>query len=310
MGISACLAGKKVRYDGRHKFDPFLIETFGRFVDYVPVCPEVSCGLPVPREPMRLEGEDPAGPRLITVATRVDMTGRMELWAEKCMEQLENEDLSGFIFKSRSPSSGMSKVPVYNGQGKIAGQAAGLFAKAFMDRFPSVPVTEEENLHDPEQRENFVERIFVLKRWRAVSVERRQAALIDFHATHKYILLSHSALHLSGMGRLLGTAKEVYPDELYSRYESMLIKALLLKATVTKHVNVLQHIAGYFKKCFSSDEKHEISEIIDSYKESKVPLIVPISCLNHYVRKYGQPYLSRQAYLNPHPIEVQMRYHA
>lgn len=172
LGISTCLLGENVRYDGGHKLDQFLMNTLGQYVEYIPVCPEVECGLGVPRESMHLEG-DPDSPRLVTTRTKQDMTDRMVQWARKRVVELEKEDLCGFIFKSNSPSSGMERVRVYNEKGMPVKKGIGIFAGIFMDRFPLLPAEEEGRLHDPELRENFVERIFTLKQWREVLAKKR-----------------------------------------------------------------------------------------------------------------------------------------
>ena len=165
LGISTCLLGEPVRYDGGHKLDRFLTETLGQYVEYVPVCPEVESGLPVPRESMHLEGDSEA-PRLVTSRTKQDMTTRMVEWAGERVIALEQEGLCGFIFKSNSPSSGMERVRVYNEKGLPVKSGVGIFARIFMEHFSLLPVEDEGRLHDPELRENFIERIFALKRWR------------------------------------------------------------------------------------------------------------------------------------------------
>jgi uncharacterized protein YbgA (DUF1722 family)/uncharacterized protein YbbK (DUF523 family) len=309
LGISACLLGENVRYDGGHKLDRFLKDTLGEYVDYVPVCPEFECGLGVPRESMRLVG-DPDAPRLVTNTTKQDHTDRMLTWAAKRVAALEQEDLCGFVFKKNSPSSGMERVKVYNEKGMPAQKGVGLFARTFMEHFPLLPVEDEGRLHDPRLRENFIERIFVFKRWRALlSQSKRRGNLVDFHTQHKLLVLAHSPNLHREMGRLVARAKEVPLDDLYKRYETILMEALRLKTTSKKHVNVLHHIMGYFKKQLSPDEKQELLEVIDHYRQGHVPPVVPITLVNHYVRKYDQPYLKQQYYLHPHPIELKLRNH-
>ena len=309
LGISTCLLGEKVRFDGGHKRDPYLTETLGAFVEYVPVCPEVECGFPIPREPLRLVG-DPEAPRLVTVRTMVDHTERMVKWAEKRLAELEGEGLCGFVFKSKSPSSGMARVKVYAPNGVPSHKGVGIFARKFMERFPYVPVEEEGRLHDPAIRENFIERVFALKRWQDLSRKRKRVSeLVDFHTRHKLQILSHSQQHYQQMGRLVARAKDLPVDELYERYLGLFMEALRLRATVKKNVNVLQHMVGFFKKELTKDEKAELLETIDYYHRGLVPLIVPITLMNHYVRKYGQPYLAVQTYLRPHPFELSLRNH-
>ncbi len=309
LGISSCLLGNNVRYDGGHKLDRFLRDTLGQYVSFVPVCPEVECGLPVPRESMRLVG-DPADPRLVTTRSGIDHTERMKSWARQRLDALAQEDLCGFIFKKDSPSSGMQRVKVYNDKGMAEKTGSGLFAKAFMERFPRVPTEEEGRLYDPRLRENFIERIFALQRWRdALDQGKSMGRLVAFHTREKLLLLSHSPEHYRSMGKLVAAGKQQPMGQLYDGYERMFVEALALKATPAKHVNVLQHILGYFKKNLVADEKQEMLALIDDYRAGNVPLIVPITLINHYVRKYAEPYLAQQSYLNPHPIALQLRNH-
>lgn len=309
LGMSSCLLGETVRWNGGHKLDRFLTDTLGKFVEYVPVCPEVECGFAVPREPFRLVG-DPEAPRFITSRTKQDYTDRMTQWARKRVIELEKEDLCGFIFKSRSPSSGMEAVKVYNDKGIPVKKGIGMFARAFMEHFPLIPVEEDGRLHDPKLRENFIERIFALKRWRdAISEKKSRGTLVDFHTKHKMLVLSHSPELHRLMGKLVARAKEVPMGELYKQYEKVLMEALHLKSTPRKNANVLAHILGYFRNQLSGDEKQEMLETIDLYRKGTVPLIVPITLVNHYVRKYDQPYLRGQYYLQPHPVELQLRNH-
>jgi len=203
----------------------------------------------------------------------------------------------------------MERVKVYTEKGfPGSNKGIGLFARAFMARFPLIPVEEEGRLHDAALRENFIERIFALKRWRQVAEEKkRRGAIVAFHTEHKLQIMSHSQQHYRDMGRLIARVKETPQESLYEQYEAMLMQALSLRATVKKNVNVLQHMAGYFKQQLSKDEKQELQEIIEQYHQNYTPLIVPITLVNHYVRKYGQKYLKKQYYLNPHPIELKLR---
>ena len=310
LGISTCLLGENVRYDGGHKRDRFITDTLGRFVEFVPVCPEVECGLPVPRESMHLAG-DPESPRLVTTRTKIDHTERMVNWARKRVRELEKENLCGFIFKSNSPSSGMERVKVYKEHGMAQKTGIGMFARAFMDHFPLIPVEEDGRLHDIKLRENFIEGIFVLKRWRELlDHHQSRGKLVAFHTQHKLLIMSHSQKHSRILGKLVAEAKNIPAEQLYSKYQLIFTEALRLKTTIKKNINVLQHMMGYFKKQLSADEKRELLETIDQYRNEYVPLVVPITLIRHYVRKYHQPYLKQQLYLNPHPIELKLRNHA
>jgi len=310
IGVSSCLLGKEVRYNGGHSHDRYITDILGQYFTFVDICPEVEAGLGIPRETMRLVG-NPETPRLLTSKTGKDYTGTMLKWTQKRVEELETENLCGFIFKSKSPSSGMERVKVYTEKGLLgSNKGIGLFARAFLTHFPLIPVEEEGRLHDAVLRENFIERIFALKRWRQVTDQKKnRACIIDFHTDHKLQIMSHSQKHYSAMGRLVARVKDIPLDSLYDQYETMFMQALALKATVKKNVNVLQHLAGYFKKFLTKDEKQELQEVIEQYHRNYIPLIVPVTLLNHYVRKYDQQYLKRQYYLNPHPIELKLRNH-
>jgi uncharacterized protein YbgA (DUF1722 family) len=269
----------------------------------------MECGLGVPRESMHLMG-DLDSPRLVTTRTGIDHTVRMKTWATKRLKKLEQDELCGFIFKSNSPSSGMERVRVYNEKGMPEKKGVGIFARAFMDHFPLLPVEEDGRLHDDKLRENFIERIFALKRWRdLLGKQQTRSRLIGFHTQHKLLILSHSQKHARILGKIVADAKKIPPDKLYSEYQSLFMESLTLKTTIKKNVNVLQHMMGYFKKQLSADEKQELLEVIDEYRHGFVPLIVPITLMKHYARKYDQPYLKQQLYLNPHPVELKLRNH-
>ena len=310
IGISQCLLGENVRWNGGHARSRFITDTLSNYVDFVPVCPEVEAGFPIPRETFRLVGK-PEAPRLLTSRSKVDHTEKMVQWASQRVEKLEKENLCGFIFKKDSPNSGLYRVKVYNDKGMPVKKGVGLFARAFTERFPRIPVEEEGRLNDPNLRENFIERIFTLKRWRETLEKKKSVgSLVDFHTRHKLLILSHSQTHYRALGKLVAQGKSLPVETLYDHYELQLLESLNLKATVKKNINVLLHLLGYFKKELSPDEKQEVLEIIERYREGYVPLIVPITLINHFVRKYQQPYLLQQVYLNPHPVELKLRNHA
>lgn len=308
VGISSCLLGERVRYDGGHKLDRYITETLGQYFEWVPVCPEVEYGLPVPREVMRLEG-NPDSPRLVTIHTGIDHTEGILKWAKKRLKDLGQEKLCGFIFKSRSPSSGIGGVKVTT-SGILSRRGVGIFGGAFIKHLPLIPVIDDGRLHNPQLRENFVERVFVYKRWQEF-VKKGMAVrgLTAFHTEHKLLILSHSPKHFSALGRLAANAKKYKREELHSEYIRILMHGLQLIATVKKNTNVLMHITGHFKKHLSSDEKQELLEVIDNYHKGLIPLIVPITLIRHYVRKFDETYLKKQYYLNPHPLELMLRNH-
>jgi uncharacterized protein YbgA (DUF1722 family)/uncharacterized protein YbbK (DUF523 family) len=309
LGISSCLLGQEVRWNGGHKLDKYLAYTLGQFVEYVPVCPEVEAGFGVPRESFRLVG-DAEHPRLITFKSKTDHTDRMMAWAAGRVRELEKEDLCGFIFKSDSPSSGMIRVKVYNEKGMPHKVGIGIFARAFMEHFPLIPVEDDGRLNDPLIRENFILQIFTMKRWRNILAGKQTLGrLVDFHTRNKLLIMSHSQKHYRVMGKLVADGKKMPIEELYQKYQRLLMEALKSKTTVRRNANVLQHLMGYFKKQLTPDEKQELIEIFEQYRNELIPLIVPITLINHYVRKYEQPYLKLQTYLNPHPMELKLRTH-
>lgn len=310
LGISACLVGQRVRYDGGHAHDSYLTDTIGKFVEFLPVCPEMECGLGTPRDPMHLVG-DPASPRLVTIRTGEDLTERMVRYARRRVADLEKEDLAGFIFKARSPSSGMERVKVYHEKGTPVKRGVGIFARVFMEHFPLIPIEDDERLHDPGLRENLIERIFILKRWRALVAEGPDLGrLDDFHTRHELLIMSHSVAHHRELGRLASRARVSPLKALRERYFKFLMESLRIKSTRKKHSRVLSHILALFKKEIAREEKQEALELIEHYRNGDVPLIVPLTLLNHFSRKYDTPNLKEQYYLNPHPVELQLRNHA
>jgi uncharacterized protein YbgA (DUF1722 family)/uncharacterized protein YbbK (DUF523 family) len=310
IGVSKCLLGEPVRYDGQHKHDHFITDTLGRYFDFVGVCPEVECGLGVPRESMRLVG-DPGNPRLVTTRTTIDHTDRMRNWAARRVVELEKEDLMGFIFKARSPSSGMENVKVYNDKGGFSGKAPGMFAKAFMEHFPHLPCEEEGRLNDPDLRENFIERVFTLWRFRqAMGSRPALGTLMAFHAANKFLIQSHHEVLLREMGRELAGLKARQVSAYIPQYEAKLMRALTTLATVRKHTNILQHMFGFLRDCVDDADRKELAGIIEDYHNELVPLIVPVTMLRHYVIKHQIAYLQEQYYLSPHPLELKLRNHA
>jgi uncharacterized protein YbgA (DUF1722 family)/uncharacterized protein YbbK (DUF523 family) len=309
LGISRCLLGDEVRFDGGHKRDDFLTDVFGRYVEWVPVCPEVEAGLGIPREAMRLVG-GPHGPRLVTIKSGTDHTRALETMTANRIAELKNLDLSGYVFKKGSPSCGIERVRIYNEHGMPNRNGVGLFARAFIEQFPLIPVEDEGRLGDPTLRENFIERVFCYRRWQDL-VQRgvTRQALVQFHTIHKYLLLAHHPQQCEVLGRLIGQAHQHRPKELAHRYGELFMKALAVKATVRKHVNVLQHILGYFKERLGAHEKAELLGVIGDYHHGLAPLIVPLTLIKHYVQIFDVSYIRDQVYLNPHPIEVMLRNH-
>lgn len=309
IGISACLLGEPVRFDGGHKRDAFLTETFGRFVEWVPVCPEVECGFGTPREPMRLVRSG-GGVRLLSVKTGTDLTAAMERFSRSRASALAREDLSGYVLKKDSPSCGVERVKIYDVHGTAARSGRGLFAAALINACPHLPVEEEGRLADPRLRDNFVARVFAYSRLRGLFDRRwRVGDLVRFHAAHKLLLLAHAPDTYRQLGRLVAGAVRLPRQLLERRYVDGFMPALARLATTERHTNVLQHMAGYFKHRLDRASRRELADTIVDYQRGLVPLIVPLTLLAHYVRVFDVTYLAGQIYLQPHPKELMLRNH-
>jgi uncharacterized protein YbgA (DUF1722 family)/uncharacterized protein YbbK (DUF523 family) len=309
IGISACLLGKRVRFDGGHKRDVFLTEGFGRFVEWVPVCPEVEAGFGIPREPMRLVRIEP-GMRLLTVKTGIDLTERLQRFSRMRASALAREDLSGYLLKKDSPSCGLERVRVYERHGSPTRGGRGLFAAALVEAFPHLPVEEEGRLADPRLRDNFVERVFAYWRVRGLSAAPWTVGdLVHFHTAHKLLLLAHAPDAYRRLGRLVAGAGGMSRQDLQRRYVDGFMQALAQLATAQRHTNVLQHMAGYFKNRLNAMSKRELAETITDYRRGLVPLVVPLTLVRHHVRTLEVTYLAGQTYLEPHPKELMLRNH-
>lgn len=309
IGVSACLLGEKVRYDGGHKRDPYLVEILGRHVEWVPVCPEVELGLGTPRETLRLVriGE---GVRMIMAKTGQDHTDGMSSFAARRVRELEKQDLCGYILKKDSPSCGMERVRVFDAKGIPARSGRGLFAEVLLKHFPNLPVEEEGRLSDPRWRENFIERVFAYQRLKAFFAGRWKAGdLVRFHTAHKLLLMAHAPKAHATLGRFVAEAKQASRTELRDRYEMEFMQALREAATTRRHTNVLMHILGYFRQRLDAESRRELLALIDDYRRGLVPLIVPITLIRHCVRRFEVSYLRGQIYLEPHPKELMLRNH-
>jgi uncharacterized protein YbgA (DUF1722 family)/uncharacterized protein YbbK (DUF523 family) len=310
IGISACLLGQNVRYDGGHKKDAFLTGQLARFVTFVPLCPEVEVGMGVPRPTIRLErvgGEI----RLRDPKHDVDHTAAMRRWAEARVATIERLGLSGFVLKKDSPSCGMERVKVHSGKGPGVRDGVGLFAEALMRRMPLLPVEEEGRLNDLALRESFVERVFAHRRLATLFSRRWTLGdLVQFHSAEKLLLLAHRPAAYQTLGRLVAGPKRLPRAEVARAYGEAYTAALRTPATRGRHANVLQHMAGYFKDRLVPAEKAELRDTIADYRRGLVPLVVPLTLLRHHLRLHGASYLEGQVYLEPHPKELMLRNHA
>lgn len=308
LGISACLLGQEVRYDGGHKRNAFLTDQLGRFVEWVPVCPELEAGMGVPRESVQLVQIGGATHMIATHSGR-DWTAEMSGYARRRVSELGGEDLCGYVLKKDSPSCGMERVKLYGAAGQAPERKGrGLFAAALLERFPSLPVEEEGRLQDPLLRENFIERVFAWRRLRDFFQARwRVAGLVEFHAAHKLQLMAHSAAGATALGRVVATAQRHPREALRAAYEQGFMELLRRPATRRRHVNVLQHMLGSFKKDLRPEARQDLAAVIEEYRLERVPLIVPVTLLRHYVRLQGPAWLRKQTYLEPHPRELKVR---
>ena len=310
VGISSCLLGRKVRYDGGHKQDRYLIDVLGPHFEFVPVCPELEVGMGVPREAIRLVGAA-AAPRLLGVRSGEDWTERMSRYAARRAAELDRLDLCGFVLKKDSPSCGMERVKVYDPDGGLPDKSgAGLFARALMDRLPLLPVEEEGRLNDPRLRDNFIVRVFASHRLQQLFAARwSRDAMIRFHAAHKYLLLAHSPPHHKQLGQLVAAVKQHDPPTFRASYGELFMEALKVRTTPKKNCNVLQHLVGHLREHTAASERADILAVIEDYRQELVPLIVPITLIRHYVKKHDVTYIADQVYLNPHPKELMLRNH-
>ncbi len=310
IGISACLMGQAVRFDSGHKKDAFLMGTLGRFVEWLPVCPEVECGLGTPRESMRLVRR-PDGVALVTVRSALDLTRRMETFVAARAAAIARDDLSGFVFKKDSPTCGLARVKVYDPNGSPSKDGRGLFAAAVAERSPYLPLEEEGRLSDPRLREAFIERVFAY--WRLRNLFRSRwtiGALVAFHTAQKLILMAHSPDAYRRLGPIVARAKSMPRAELEQQYTAGFMTGLANLATPGRHANVLQHMVGYFKEHLDAASKEELLAAIEDYRLRLVPLMVPITLIRHHVRVHAVSYLAGQQYLEPHPRELMLRNHA
>jgi len=307
VGVSACLLGQNVRYDGGNKHDAFLNGPLSTYVEYVPVCPETGIGLGVPRRTIRLVG-DPQRPRAVgTDDPAMDVTSRLETFADS--QRGGFSSLSGFVLKKNSPSCGMERVKVYNeATNQAVRKGSGIFARMLMQQFPLLPVEEEGRLNDAVLRENFINRVFVLHRWMELQAKgMSRGDLIEFHSAHKYLVMAHSQAAYQRLGKMLSDLSGDRLQRISSLYIEELMPALKRRVNRKRHVNVLQHIMGYLKRDIDSADKAELLESIESYQRQEVSLVVPLTLLRHYFRRFPDPYMEKQVYLQPHPRNLGLR---
>jgi len=309
VGISTCLLGQKVRFDGGHKHDRYITDILGEYFEFVPVCPEVAIGMGTPREAVRLQGKVEA-PYMVGVRSGKHWTTKMNEYSHKRVSLFKHQTISGYILKKDSPSCGMERVRVYSATGMPARNGRGLYAMELIKQFPLLPVEEEGRLNDIRLRENFIVRVFAYHRLRNLFKDSyKRGELVKFHTIHKYLLLAHAPEYYKKLGKLVADIKKHTPAEMRDHYSELFMTALKYKTTTRKNVNVLQHIIGFLKKDLTDFEKRDILKVIEDYRNQLVPLIVPLTLLKHYLNKYEIEYIRDQVYMNPHPKELMLRNH-
>lgn len=307
VGISACLLGEPVRFNGGHKESRLCSETLARHFEFVPVCPEVAIGLGTPRQPIRLVG-DPDHPRAVgSVHAELDVTDALSAYGRQVATELH--DICGFVLMQKSPSCGMERVKVYQANGHpIEGGGSGLFAHALMQARPDLPIEEDGRLNDPVLRENFLTRIFAYAEWqRLVASGVTRKALVEFHSRYKYQLMATDPVQYKALGRLVATVGKQPLEAFAPSYFSQLMAALKKTASRGTHTNVLQHLSGYLKRDLGTQDKQELQRLIDQYREGVVPLVVPMTLLKHHFRRHPDRYVATQVYLQPHPEDLSLR---
>lgn len=304
VGISSCLLGNLVRYDGAHKYHSYIERTLGQYFEFRPFCPEVEAGLGIPRPAVQLR-EFNTQIRVVGVKDHgLDVTEALSSVGPRQDDWLK--DLCGYILKKDSPSCGMERVKIYKND-IPARQGVGVFAHHLQSRWPALPIEEEGRLGDPNLRENFIQRVFVRRRWQQLSEHTLNAnALMSFHSRHKLIAMSHDQNRARELGRLVASVNPENINQLATQYIEQLMACLKIVATRGNQVNVLQHIQGYLKQALSSDDKQELCETIESYRQGLVPLIVPLTLLRHHFRKQPDPFIEDSYYMKPHPAELSL----
>lgn len=307
LGVSACLMGVEVRYNGGHKQSDLCTRTLSDYFDFIPACPEVAIGLGIPRETIRLVG-DPEAPQAVgTVHSELNVTRELADYGQHMAGEMT--DISGYIFMQKSPSCGLERVKVYRDNGApFETGGRGIYAQAFCDRHPDLPVEEDGRLNDPVLRENFITRVYAYTAWQHLleqGLSRR--ALTEFHSRYKYQLMACDVQQYRALGKLLGSMGRSDPDEVGPGYFSQLMQALKKCATRGSHTNVLQHLSGYLKQTLDADARQELHELIQQYRQGIVPLIVPLTLLKHHFRQHPDPYVALQVYMQPHPEPLSLR---
>ncbi|MFZ5723152.1 MAG: YbgA family protein [Pseudomonadota bacterium] len=307
VGISSCLLGARVRFDGGHRRSDYCAGELAQWFAWVPVCPESAIGLGTPREAVHLRRRADGALRLVGARSGADHTDAMTDWSDRQAAALAG--LCGYVVAKKSPTCGLERVRVYRADGTPErGDATGLYVQRLRAVQPLLPVEEDGRLNDPLLRENFVMRVFVLWRWRQLGAEGITAArLLAFHTAHKYLLMAHSIPVYRRLGRLLADLSGVDAATVAGTYIAELMQGLEKPVTRSGHSNVLQHIAGYFRNEVPPAHRHRLQAVIDDYRCGLLPLAAPLTLIRHFLADHPDDYLARQVYLAPHPETLRLR---
>ncbi|UTV30075.1 YbgA family protein [Photobacterium atrarenae] len=309
VGISACVLGQKVRFDGGHKQNRFVVDELAKYVDFKPVCPEVGIGMPVPRPAIQLLQLSDGSERLVASRDKsIDYTESMESFAHQHIPAFDS--LCGYIVCAKSPTCGMERVKLYIENGNtVPGGSVGVYTRELMQRMPWLPVEEDGRLQDPVLRENFVFRIYALNDfYQSLREHRSIHAFIEFHSRYKLVLMAHSPAAYKALGRMVASIKDWDLDEFYLEYRQQFMDAIKNRASRSNKTNVLMHLQGYFKRSLTKGQKQELAALIMSYREGNQPILAPLALIQHYLKEYPDPYLQLQTFLNPYPEELKLRY--
>jgi uncharacterized protein YbgA (DUF1722 family)/uncharacterized protein YbbK (DUF523 family) len=307
VGISACLLGENVRFNGGHSRSVYCLGPLAEYFDYARFCPEMAAGFGTPRPTLRLEG-DPTAPRLAySNKPGTDVSERLIDANATYLAVMPPVD--GYILMKNSPSCGLSRIKVYQENGHPHMQrVAGLFTQALQQQYPNLPVEEEGRLHDPNLRENFLLRVFAHHEFRLAVIEQpTMKALLDFHSRYKYIVMAHSQGAYKEIGRMLSGQERRPLTELIELYFTTLMQAISKPAKRKNHCNVLMHLVGYLKKTVDGNIRNEILDVIEQYRRGEVNLATPVTLLHHYLKLYGSDYVQQQRYFAPYPRALGIR---
>lgn len=309
LGVSSCLLGNKVRFDGGHKQNPYIINTLSRFFEFQTFCPEIAIGLTIPRPPIRLVQKSKERPEDIAVVNikkpELEYTQQLKAYSSKVANSYMT-GICGFIFKKDSPSCGMERIKIYNQEGRcVHKEGVGIFANTVKKQFPQLPIEEEGRLNDVNLRENFLMRVYLYHDWQKIlETGVTPSSLVDFHATQKYLFMSHDQNNARKLGQMVAKAGSSDINALAQDYIALAMELLKKQPDRKRHTNTLQHIMGYLSKHIDKVDKHELLTSIMSYNRGDVPLIVPFTLLKHHFLKYPNAYISKQRYLSPFPVEL------